>query len=149
MLTETQRKEVDERIRTIRETKRPTKQRSLDTMFQKTTISDQHTTSIPVNLSTYQEVYQPSPIPAIQTQYMNPSTGYNSPVQQSSTPPIHGQQSTTPLIMPNIMPNVQMNPSHFMIPTSQSASNLPVQAPQTSSADGQFIQYHPNYYQSK
>ena len=43
MLTETQRKEVDERIRTIRETKRPTKQRSLDTMFQKTTISGKDT----------------------------------------------------------------------------------------------------------
>ena len=53
---------------------------------------------------------------------MNPSTGYNSPVQQSSTPPIHGQQSTTPLIMPNIMPNIQMTQG-YDIELSQTYSN--------------------------
>ena len=118
MLNETQRKEVDDRIRTLRESKRPLKQRSMDSMFRKTTISgewnvnssgvkivdkkEQQTTtqSIPANLASYQVEYSHSPIPQVhQTQFINPGTGYNSPVSQTHQ---HGS-STPPIMIPNMM----------------------------------------------
>merc|ERR1712179_38485 len=112
-------------------------------MFQKTTISEEQQTttqSIPANLASYQVEYSHSPIPQVhQTQFINPGTGYNSPVSQTHQ---HGS-STPPIMIPNMM---QMAPSHFMVKTSQSSTNLPVQsAPvQTSTAEAQFIQ--PHYY---
>ena len=39
MLTDSQRKELDEQMRSIRDTKRPLKQRSLDSMIQKTSLN--------------------------------------------------------------------------------------------------------------